>query len=121
MYCVMFSFPLLAFPSLFSCFHPIFSFPPLLFHSNFCACLYTSGAWHYTSGYLIQDEDGTGLTDREIRDEVDTFMFEGHDTTSSALSFFIYNIATNLDAQERCREEVDSVMGKYGSEDKLEW
>ena len=48
-------------------------------------------------------------------------MFEGHDTTSSALSFFIYNIATNPDAQERCREEIDSVMGKYGDEDKLEW
>ncbi|XP_017093177.2 cytochrome P450 4d1 isoform X2 [Drosophila bipectinata] len=55
--------------------------------------------------------DEKPLTNLDIREEVDTFMFEGHDTTSSALMFFFYNIATHPEAQKKCFDEIRSVVG----------
>ena len=57
-----------------------------------------------------QDEDGKGLTDLEIRDEADTFMFEGHDTTTSGISWTIYCLAQHPEHQDKVREEVKSVL-----------
>ncbi len=56
------------------------------------------------------DEDGVGLTDLEIRDEVDTFMFEGHDTTTSGMSWTLYCLAKHPEHQDKVREEVRSVL-----------
>lgn len=51
------------------------------------------------------------ITDKEIYDEVNTFMFAGHDTVSSALSFVIYNLAIHQDVQEKVYAEVVEVLG----------
>ncbi|XP_070553367.1 cytochrome P450 4F5-like [Ptychodera flava] len=67
-----------------------------------------------------RDEDGKGLTDQEIQDEVDTFMFEGHDTTASGISWFLYNLARHPEYQQRCREEIDGILDKKGK-DELDW
>eukprot|EP00117_Sycon_ciliatum_P048497 scpid67987/ scgid2886/ Leukotriene-B(4) omega-hydroxylase 1; CYPIVF2; Cytochrome P450 4F2; Cytochrome P450-LTB-omega; Leukotriene-B(4) 20-monooxygenase 1 len=62
----------------------------------------------------VKDEDGKGLTDEEIREQVDTFLFRGHDTTASALQWTIYYLSLHEDIQEKCRQEVQSVLQKSG-------
>ncbi|XP_022104398.1 cytochrome P450 4F22-like isoform X2 [Acanthaster planci] len=67
-----------------------------------------------------KDSDGQGLTDQEIYDEVDTFMFEGHDTTASGLSWFLYDMARLPEFQQKCQEEIDDLLVDR-EDDRLEW
>ncbi|XP_069837666.1 cytochrome P450 4A6-like [Dendropsophus ebraccatus] len=58
-----------------------------------------------------KDENGQGLSDEDLRAEVDTFMFEGHDTTASGISWVLYCLAKYPEHQEKCREEIREVLG----------
>ncbi|CRK92923.1 CLUMA_CG006516, isoform A [Clunio marinus] len=55
--------------------------------------------------------DGKPLTNAEIAEEVDTFMFEGHDTVTSAITFGLYLLSQNPEAQEKIFEEVSRIVG----------
>ncbi|OBS78162.1 hypothetical protein A6R68_19455 [Neotoma lepida] len=69
---------------------------------------------------FIDDEDGKELSDEDIRAEADTFMFEGHDTTASGLSWILYNLARHPEYQERCRQEVRELLRNRKSPE-IEW
>eukprot|EP00058_Branchiostoma_floridae_P001305 XP_002586793.1 hypothetical protein BRAFLDRAFT_102945 [Branchiostoma floridae] len=57
-----------------------------------------------------KDEDGTGLSVSEIRDEVNTFLFAGHHTTASGVSWTLFYLAQHQDYQDECRREAEGVL-----------
>ncbi|KAJ8308735.1 hypothetical protein KUTeg_013609 [Tegillarca granosa] len=65
-----------------------------------------------------KDSDGDGLSNKEVQDEVDTFMFEGHDSTASSLSWCLYNLAKCPEYQDRCREEIQQ---HWGDKENITW
>ncbi len=56
------------------------------------------------------DEDGAALSDSQIRDEVMTLLFAGHDTTTSTVSFLFHELARNPTVTDRLIAEQDEVL-----------
>jgi cytochrome P450 family 4 len=59
---------------------------------------------------LLQAESQGLIDDDGIVEEVDTFTFEGHDTTSAAMTFTLLLLAHHPEAQEKILEELQSVQ-----------
>lgn len=55
--------------------------------------------------------EGRPLTDEEICEEVDTFMFAGHDTVTSALCFALYLLSQHPKEQQKVFDEVSRIVG----------
>ncbi|NP_001165985.1 cytochrome P450 4AB4 precursor [Nasonia vitripennis] len=54
------------------------------------------------------------IDDEGIQEEVDTFIFEGHDTAAMGLSFALLLLAEHTDSQSRARDEVKEMFNKSG-------
>ncbi|ORZ38971.1 cytochrome P450 [Catenaria anguillulae PL171] len=59
-------------------------------------------------GLLLQQSD---LTDEELLNEVNTFLFAGHETSASTLSFMFIALDAYPDAKAKLIAEIDEVLG----------
>jgi cytochrome P450 len=69
----------------------------------------------------VRGEGGEAFTDREVRDQVMTLMFAGHDTSTSTLTFMLHELARHPDVLAGLVEEQDRVLaGATPTIDQLE-
>ncbi|ALC40922.1 Cyp4e2 [Drosophila busckii] len=61
--------------------------------------------------------DGRPLNQQEIYEEVSTFMFEGHDTTTSGVAFAVYLVSRFPAEQRKLFEEQQRIMGSNWQRD----
>jgi cytochrome P450 len=57
-----------------------------------------------------RDAGGAGMPDRQVRDEVLTLLLAGHETTANTLTWTLYLLAQNPEAQARLEAEVDNML-----------
>jgi cytochrome P450 family 135 len=60
-----------------------------------------------------RDEDGRKLSDRELRDELMTLLFAGHETTATALAWAVELLARHPAALQRLEDEVEGGGDEY--------
>ncbi len=66
------------------------------------------------------DDEGNTLSDAQIRDEVMTLLFAGHDTTTSTVAFMFYELASHPEVVERMRaEQREQLAGALPSAEQL--
>jgi cytochrome P450 len=57
-----------------------------------------------------EEGDGSGMTDQQLRDEIMTIFFAGHETTANALTWTWYLLSQNPAVEARLHREVDEVL-----------
>lgn len=57
-----------------------------------------------------RDEDGTALSDRQVRDEAMTILLAGHETTANMLTWTLYLLARHAAVREKLLCELSTVL-----------
>jgi cytochrome P450 len=57
------------------------------------------------------DEAGDRLSDQQVRDQVMTLLFAGHDTTTSTTAFMFYELAHHPEIAAALRDELEAEVG----------
>lgn len=58
-----------------------------------------------------RDENGNAMSDKQIRDEVVTFLMAGHETTANALAWTLYLLERHRDVEHSMRAEIVNTLG----------
>src|SRR4029078_11102692 len=59
-----------------------------------------------------RDDEGGGMSDAQVRDEVITLFLAGHETTAISLSWTWYLLARHPEVEARLGAELDAVLGR---------
>lgn len=60
---------------------------------------------------LAEDENGEGMSDEQILNELITIFAAGHETTATTLTWALWLIAEHSDVEARLLQEIDTVLG----------
>ena len=71
-----------------------------------------AGGRDLLSHLLRASDEGTGMTDVQVRDEAITLFLAGHETTSNALTWTWYLLSQHADAESALHTELDAVLGE---------
>lgn len=58
-----------------------------------------------------RDEDGEGMSDRQLHDEIVTLFIAGHETVSLCLTWASYLLSRNPEIRRLLRDELEEVLG----------
>ncbi|KAB0791090.1 hypothetical protein PPYR_02890 [Photinus pyralis] len=61
-------------------------------------------------------EESDGMTLEEVAAQAFLFFLAGFETSSSTMSFCLYELSLNPDIQQRVRDEINAVLKKYNGE-----
>ena len=59
----------------------------------------------------VDPDTGQGMSDKQLRDEMLTLYFAGHETTATTLAWTLYFLAQNPAVEAKVREEIATVVG----------
>ena len=59
----------------------------------------------------FRDEEGGGMSDKQLRDEVLTLLLAGHETTALALSWTWYLLSLHPEVEAKLLEELQEILG----------
>jgi cytochrome P450 len=62
-----------------------------------------------------RDDDGTPMSDRQIRDETMTLALAGHETTANALAWTFSRLSRHPEVRARMEEELDALPSARGA------